>query len=270
MKGLLTSLTIWTGAIVAALSVVDWLLTEAQKKTLKGWAESAWIWLDDHRMESLVRLLKSYIFQLAISFSVFILLNILDDAILSLQGPARFPELHVSNRAISISFLGLTILMAPGAWFVHSIVTKWLVMRSSVRALFARCLVSYLIAAIGFFVTQMGSYWLVMGGVSLCLAGMYSFPSLWFESFPWCELLLLFAFGVLVLFVQSIFLLIEVYLSYIVFFVSLLWLGLFALIRFLFRTSQFVLIRIVESPKGPVLGVSGLLVGIGALVKVFL
>jgi hypothetical protein len=107
-----------------------------------------------------------------------------------------------------------------------------------------------------------------MGGFFILIAGFDSI--IWFESIPWYELPLLFAFGGIVLLASTLFLYIELNLIQTVFFVSLLWLGLFLLIRGLFRTLQFVLIRIAESPKGPVLGVSGLLVGIGALVKVFL
>ena len=46
---------------------------------------------------------------------------------------------------------------------------------------------------------------------------------------------------------------------------AIVWIGLG-----LIRTMQFILLRIVDNPKGPVLGMSGLLVGIAALVKAFL
>ncbi len=51
---------------------------------------------------------------------------------------------------------------------------------------------------------------------------------------------------------------------------SLLWLILIPILMILFRTTQFLLLRIVEYPKGPVLGLSGLLIGIAALIKAFL
>jgi hypothetical protein len=147
MKSFLTSVTIWTGAIVAALTVVDWLLTEAQKKSLKGWAESAWIWLDDHRMESLVRLLKSYKLQLASSVLVFVVLLLLSQAILSSLGPEAF-GLNGSSRVLLVTSLVLLVSIAPVSWFIHSRVTKWLVKRNSVRSLFARCIGRILLVAV--------------------------------------------------------------------------------------------------------------------------
>jgi len=37
-----------------------------------------------------------------------------------------------------------------------------------------------------------------------------------------------------------------------------------------FQVVQFVIVRVAESPKGPVLGLAGLLTAIGALVKLFI
>jgi hypothetical protein len=39
------------------------------------------------------------------------------------------------------------------------------------------------------------------------------------------------------------------------------------LVMLLFRMTQFVLLRITENPKGPIIGLSGLLIAIGMLVK---
>jgi hypothetical protein len=51
---------------------------------------------------------------------------------------------------------------------------------------------------------------------------------------------------------------------------SVIWCAIVYIIIGLMRTLQFVLLRIVDNPKGPILGLSGLLVGVAALVKVFL
>jgi hypothetical protein len=50
---------------------------------------------------------------------------------------------------------------------------------------------------------------------------------------------------------------------------SLAWLVIVLLLMALFAVAKFFLIRIVESPKGPVLGLSGLLIAIAALIKTF-
>ena len=52
-----------------------------------------------------------------------------------------------------------------------------------------------------------------------------------------------------------------------VWFLSFGWLVLSTVIMIFIRVSQFILFRVVASSKGPVLGLSGLLVGLGAVVK---
>jgi hypothetical protein len=51
---------------------------------------------------------------------------------------------------------------------------------------------------------------------------------------------------------------------------SLAWVVIVLLVMAQFAVMKFFLIRIVEYPKGPVLGLSGLLVAIAALVKAFI
>ena len=54
-----------------------------------------------------------------------------------------------------------------------------------------------------------------------------------------------------------------------VLFLSFYWIVLVWAAILLFRVSQFILIRIVESSNGPVLALSGLLIGVGAVAKAF-
>jgi hypothetical protein len=50
---------------------------------------------------------------------------------------------------------------------------------------------------------------------------------------------------------------------------SAVWCAVVYIVIALMRMVQFVLLRIVDNPKGPVLGLSGLLIGVAALVKAF-
>ena len=51
---------------------------------------------------------------------------------------------------------------------------------------------------------------------------------------------------------------------------SAIWSAIVFVIMTIIRTMQLILLRIVDHPKGPILGLSGLLVGIAALAKAFL
>ena len=52
-----------------------------------------------------------------------------------------------------------------------------------------------------------------------------------------------------------------------IFFLSVYWLIIVVILIALFRICQFILERVVENKNGPVLALSGLLIGVGAIIK---
>ena len=56
---ILGSVSLWAGALVAILKLVDWLLSPQQKRTLASWAATAWIWLDEQRLGRFVAAVRS-------------------------------------------------------------------------------------------------------------------------------------------------------------------------------------------------------------------
>jgi hypothetical protein len=49
MTDFFPSLAIWTGAVLAVLTVIDWALTARQKNWLTDRAIALFVWLDDQR-----------------------------------------------------------------------------------------------------------------------------------------------------------------------------------------------------------------------------
>jgi|ERR1051325_8316400 hypothetical protein len=238
MKDFFTTLSIWTGAIVALLTIVDWLLTESQKKSVKGWAEYAWLWLDYQKAGRFVIYLKSYKIQLILSVVTYISLELL-----ATQYLFRLANQSQSSRLLFA--LALAAIVVLVSWIIHSRIVFWVVKPDLLHDFFRRCLYMWLI--------------------SLALTYSFLIVEVIFEPLESESLYVRIPFVVPFL-VSSV----EAGLITMMFFLSVFWYCLVLLIMALFKAVQFILLRIIENPKGPVLGISGLLVGIGALVKAFL
>src|ERR1043165_4130446 len=141
MKDFFTSLSIWTGAIVAILTIVDWLLTESQKKSVSGWAEYAWLWLDDQKMERFVNLLKSHKIQLVLSVITYISMYLLFYRIFH-----GFRGESLSPPRLLLGALVLLVIVAFISWTIHSRVIIWAVNSHSLEVFFIRCLYVWLIS----------------------------------------------------------------------------------------------------------------------------
>lgn len=62
----------------------------------------------------------------------------------------------------------------------------------------------------------------------------------------------------------------ETYILLYMLLLAIAWMVLTSILMIIFRMVQFFLLRIVDAPNGPVLALSGLLVGMAAFVKAFL
>ena len=61
----LTTASIWTGVSVGLLKVVDWLLSDTQKKWLTEKSEIAWFWLSEQRVGKFTVVLRHPNLQIA-------------------------------------------------------------------------------------------------------------------------------------------------------------------------------------------------------------
>ena len=77
VKQLLTDLTIWTGAIIGALTIFDWLLSEKQKDNLRRCGEDLWLWLSDQKAGRFIRAFTALKVQFVISVALWGIANAL-------------------------------------------------------------------------------------------------------------------------------------------------------------------------------------------------
>ena len=67
MANFLGNIAIGSAVMVSVLTLIDWLLTESQKKGLGDKAISVWVWLDDNRSIDFLRKFKDYREQVKLS-----------------------------------------------------------------------------------------------------------------------------------------------------------------------------------------------------------
>jgi hypothetical protein len=250
MKEFLANLGLWVGAIIGVLTIIDWLLIEKQKKKITSWCESLWLWLEYQRVGRFLKFLMLY--KVQVISSIIILLSFLYFGHRALT----FSIVHSDPSIISglfEAFLSLLMLIVVFglSWKIHPKIISWTLKTNSIVKFYLRCLLIILLFI-------------------FLLSPFYGFPSepLIFELLPESEPLMMICYFLIII----CFCLIvgELLLVTTNFLLSVSWLVLVLVLMSLFKVVQFFLIRIIEYPKGPVLGVSGLLIGVAALVKAFM
>lgn len=269
---LLTTIMIWTGASVGILKVIDWILSNDQKVFLTDHATNLWIFLDDQRSGKFISVLLlrnaqiafviiAHLFLIAIilSFLARVFLGWQTNAYLNIGMPRLYEFqvwIDVAAVLFSAGFLALT---------VHPRIAYWIGQARNIWRYFGRCLI-----ALGCCVAL----------ALLCLvllspiAGFDS-PAFTldepeqikdaYESMLGGKIGTISVHAITALILSPI--MAELMLIQTILFMSLYWLILVYLCMAIFRILQFILIRIVESPNGPVLALTGLLIGIGGLAK---
>jgi hypothetical protein len=247
MTALLTTLGIWFGAGIAILTIVDWILTERQKKRLTDWGAHAWIWLDDQRMGTFLNFLRKKTYQITASvviMVVFLVFGIL--GILVLTTGLDDKKLFLLLGTYSLCLLAAMVFVA---WKIHPRFTDWIMRSPSLKGFFGRCA---LIAGLSL-------------GLTFGIETVLHLVTKDVDSAGMSDLLIL---AIVYLLTSPI--RFEAGLVSTMLILSLAWLVTVLLLMALFAVMKFFLIRIVEYPKGPVLGLSGLLIAIAALIKVFM
>lgn len=271
----MTGMTIWTGVSIGVLKVVDWLLTAAQKRKLSSFAETAWLWLSDQRAGRFTSLVRSPRVQRA--FSIFthvsmlaITLAFLARVFWGVRIDAQFqlghPRVYLFQVWIDAVALAVSALFL--SWWVHPRIALWIASAPSLPRYFGRALKAFglcILAAITLVVLQ----YPITG---------FSSPAFRYDTLDEIR----FAYEQMlggqpgVVAVHALTALVsapvvaEWMLVQTILFLSLYWIIAVWLMILLFRFLQFILIRIVDSKDGPVLALSGVLVGVGAVAKVFL
>jgi hypothetical protein len=247
MKQMLASLGLWVGAGIAILTLVDWILTESQKKRLTGWGETAWLWLDDQRTGKFLEFLKRKPYQVAAS----IVLTVIFLAAAIAGVLALLPQ--IADKAVTVVIVlycvGLALSMIFVAWKVHPRVAYWIIRSPSLVKFFGR---SFMLSAAGVLLTMLIEYLMEIVG----------------HTFDPGQGRRYFIIVAVVSFVAAA-LRLETGLVAAMLVLSVIWLVVVLVIMAVFAVIKFLLLRIVEYPKGPVLGLTGLLLAIAAIIKIF-
>ena len=262
MKEVLTDLSVWTGSIIGTLTIVDWLLVDRQKKQLKKRAENFWVWLATREFRKYTGLFlnrKFHLVGIALAAYVMILLNIILPSIseefkffAAFSGRySQLAEIGSTNQYLIAYGIAVIALSAFLFWrFGMNRLFNWLVQKNSFLNYFLRLiglgLISFILVIALSFVVNLA----VIPFLGLLNAEDY---------FMWTE-------SISVLFHIPLFMLIVVLESLLI--LSLSWIFIYApILMIVFKILEFVIYRIIENEKGIVLGISGLLVGIGLIVK---
>ena len=231
---ILGAIASWCGATVAVLSILDWLLSERQKAKVNGWLETTWLFLSYREPKNIEDLILTPIGQLTVdALSAFFASSLLG---LVVHGIA------VSSDPIVLPSIGLAYWAgtATGAGFVL-VYMRWLSTSRDFRQYKSRSENASMIAVLSL----------------VCLL----FLSKVGRAVPDDQFMKFVGFFFALLFVTLAAAGIVGFVAY--------WRPITWFLRGSMCVLQFVIRRIVEYPKGPVLGLSGLLMAIGALIKIF-
>lgn len=267
----------WAGVTVGALTLLDWALADSQKKAVKSWAETAWIWLGDRKPQSYLNTITAQRNQWPIALLLALLLAVASTVpwmLISItqQSAQRYRTMahQLSQHPPDTQHVFRTIqtngLITSSKWReweesrkANSITIGW-------TSLVISCLfyMIFIHKKIINFLASDGSFWrfgLRLLLLSICCCSLMfalsqalsaSIDSL-YGSVWWMAPL-----GVLAApYVVYAYLLI----------VWVLWLGGIMFLRGVVCAAQFVTLRIASYEKGPLLGLSAALVAVGLIMK---
>lgn len=247
-KDRLTDISMFVGVTIGLLTVVDWLLSDKQKEKLRDYFERLWVWLDDQRYGHFTRALRSRRIQKLLTGALYSILLIFQVSMVILH-PEQLPKSFAKGPIIGGSLIALALIFLLSRK-VHPRVIDWVVGRGAVVGFFARGAAAY-----------------VAGMMTLLLILILMLSARKMAPGPTVPHTLITIVDILIMVIVLYPLLVETILVGVMLGWSLLWFINVLLLLVFLRTTQFVVLRVVEYPKGPILGLSGLLIGIAAVLK---
>jgi hypothetical protein len=235
-------------ALVAVLGLVDWFLTEKQKRALSDWSIRAWNWVDEAKKTRL--LLK---FKLQRPRFALLMASAIGAAALQGSAPPNFADIGsrealqvgsvnwwIAEAVIAICLVVQTIFVLP--WLLDGLTESYDFNQKQGRSfrgvLFAQAVLMTLFA---FAVS-------VVAGVLMR-----------FDLFV-CKLIGLLA---------GVFALTSALTMFLMWWFILLAKIALAMAHPILASSEFLVRRIAESPKGPLAAITGLIGGVAGLLKLF-
>lgn len=268
----LSVIAIWTGAIVGLLKVIDWLLLEFQKAWISGKLEDLWLWLSEQKSGDFTSLVRSRRTQIGFSIVTHITIIVISIAFLfsvhsgidtgawleighpriySYQAWVDVVALIISGVLVSIKF--------------HPMVTHWITSKEKLGSYYLRSFLGYIG---GFFVMGIlvAIQWPIFSIIMEAPTDQGNEVVIKFiEDAFGGQIGVTLLHGVTALISAPV--LAEVLMLQFILFLSVYWLLLVYAMIVIFRILQFILLRVVENKNGPVLALSGFLIGLGAIAK---
>jgi hypothetical protein len=246
MKQVLTDIGIWAGAIIAVLTILDWVLNDRQKNQLRRFGDGLWLWLAEQKGGKFIQVFNGYKVQLFISVTLWALLTVL----FGLPPLSRIASQFSANESflpsrwrMVLESIYMCVCLVFVGWKIHPPVLAWITLGASVGRYFWRsiaALASCLVSFIGILLCCIAM--LVMLGR---LATIFGHEGDNIVSF--IELLA----GLVFLFVLIGPVSAELGLLCYVIVLSAVWCAVVYIVIGLMRMVQFVLLRIVDNPKRP-------------------
>lgn len=278
LADIVASITLWTGALVGILKLVDWLLSPGQKRRIASWAASAWIWLDEQRLGKFVSAVRSVRAQTVLSLVAHTLTTLaallfLVRVFLGWTGYVEIyigtPRLHVFQVWVDVAAISLSMILL--SFYLHPRITTWIAGAPSVPRYFLRAscaaLLSYLIMRLYI----LGLLWAglplgegVWDGSKIVGPALFA-PGTDADYGGRLRVVIIHAITAIL----GAPLLIETLMLIIIVVCSVCWILLVCVLSALHVTAKFIVLRIAEHKDGPVLGLSASLVAIGAILKIF-
>ena len=279
MTDFFPSLAIWTGAVLAVLTVIDWALTARQKNWLTDRAIALFVWLDDQRELKYLRRLDKFRWQrfVIILYAALAGLVALSMAAIMAFGIYTGTFESLAPRHLWYGLLGLYLGSFFTALCMVRIVPRllnWITKTDGSFGYIGRSTLILLAAILAYVITDYIEQYLMFGDAPDYLGFIFNRPpsvpaSVVEESFvkfiPSLNPILNLLYG---LYAGSWFIfMLGLLLSWMLVVIPVV---LILILMLVLRAMQFIAARIAENPKGPILGVSGLFTGIGAFAKLFL
>ncbi len=268
MKEVLGNISFWVGLSLGSLTILDFLLRDKQKKWLSDKAEIFWLWLDEQKAGQFTKLLLKDRVQkglviLAHSMIIFIIGSFVLNVFFGFNINADFqigqPRIYKWQIWIDVAAMVLSMIVVTK--YVHPYLIKRLKFLPTVK--------SYLLKSLkGFGLLCLIAVMLVLAEMPIINPTMDLRTTADIENHFGGKAIVIILHTITAIIGSPI--MSEVSLFMFMLYIGVYWIIVVYIIMFIFRLLQFILIRIAENPKGPVIALSGLLTGIGGIVKVFL
>lgn len=259
LKDPIVNIVFWLSIAVAFLVLIDFVLPKSSKSWIQERADAIWIWLDDWKPQAYFHLLFNKYFQLfglILGFAEF-------TAILSWYKPAMPDTMYqypiIASFLRNYYYIWVAIIAFTSIYISFRFIVPVFVGYVYRPGRNLLTMIRYVIA-FGIAVAFM-----ILGVLIIVLLSMLiGLPFRWLGTQQPDYILL----GVFI--ISAVF----VYLSSMLYFsiitlamLSLFWFGLISLTTGAWLVMNFVLLRILESNKGAIIGLSGFLGGVSGLLK---